>query len=618
MFLKRSCITVCALLLLSGATFAADYRIDHLEPPFWWQGFKHNELQLMVNGPAISDLTPSIDYPGVSIARVERTDNPNYLFVYLEIADTATAGSFDIAFNKGADTITHRYTLQDKNPDPEHAKGYTTADTVYLITPDRFANGNSDNDDVEGLGDPVDRSKPKHRHGGDFEGVRKHLDYISDMGFTAIWLNPIQENRMPDSSYHGYSTTDYYRIDPRFGSNESFKRLVAESRQKGIGIIMDMIVNHVGSKHWWISDLPAKDWLNFPDEYTESSHEHNSVQDPYGSNYDKTLFSDGWFVPTMPDLNQRNPLLADYLVQNALWWTEYAGLAGIRVDTYVYPDKFYMSEWTRRVMEEYPNFNIVGEESNRDPVAVSYWQRGKQNYDGYVSHLPSLMDFALQEALVKALVAPRPPWGSSWDPLYRTLTNDYLYADPNALMIFPDNHDMDRIYTQLNEDYDLFKMAMVYVLTMRGTPQIFYGTEILMSHTGSSNDGIRRNDFPGGWAGDKKNAFTGEGLSGKEKQAQGFLRHLLNWRKNKTVIHNGKLMHFVPYNGVYVYVRYDDSDKVMVVLNKNEQSLSLNKERYAEQLTGHSQAVDVLTGARFDLSGGIEVPARGILLLEIE
>jgi glycosidase len=618
MFFIRTFLVTFAGFLLSLNCLAGNYKVERLEPPFWWQGFKHKELQLLVYGPAISELEPSIDYPGVSITRIKRSDNPNYLFVYLEISETARAGEFDIRFSNETDTISHRYTLLDKNPDPAHTKGFSSADTMYLITPDRFANGNIENDNEPGMGDLADRSKPNGRHGGDLEGVRQHLDYISDMGFTAIWLNPVLENRMEDSSYHGYSTTDFYRVDPRLGSNESYRELVIEGRQKGIGMIMDMIVNHVGSNHWWMSDLPAKDWINFPDQYTESSHEHDTVQDPYASDYDRTLFSDGWFVPTMPDLNQRNPLLGDYLVQNALWWVEYLGLAGIRLDTYAYPDKFYMAEWSRRIMEEYPNFNIVGEESNRNPVAVSYWQRGKQNYDGYVSYLPSLMDFALQEAMVKSLVAPKPPWGSSWEPLFRTLANDYLYADPNALVIFPDNHDMDRIYTQLNEDYDLFKMAMVYMVTMRGTPQFFYGAEILMSHTGTTADGIRRSDFPGGWPGDKKNAFNGEGLGTSQKQAQSFVRHLLNWRKNKPVIHSGKLMHFVPNNGMYAYVRFDGTDKVLVVLSKNEQPVVLDKTRYAEQLKGHNLAHDVLTGDSLDLSDPIEVPARGMLLLELE
>ena len=521
---RKLLVVIFTGMLLATTGVADNYRLDRLEPPFWWQGFKHNELQLMVYGPDISSLKPSIDYPGVSITRVVLSDNPNYLFVYLHISNSAMAGEFDIHFSNETNTISHRYTLLDKNPDPEHTKGFSTEDTIYLITPDRFVNGNTENDNIADFGDLTDRDKPDGRHGGDLEGIRRSLDYISQMGFTAIWLNPVLENRMPRASYHGYSTTDYYRVDPRLGSNDEYKDLVKEARKKGIGMIMDMIANHTGSNHWWMSDLPAKDWINFPDQYTQSSHEHDSVQDPYASGYDRTLFTDGWFVPTMPDLNQRNPLLADYLIQNSLWWVEYLGLAGIRQDTYVYPDKFFMAEWSRRIMEEYPGFNIVGEESNRNPVAVAYWQRGKQNRDGYVSYLPSLMDFALQEAMVRALVASEPRWGSVWDPLYRLLTNDHIYANPNALVIFPDNHDMDRIYTQLNEDYDLLRMAMVYMATMRGIPQFFYGTEVLMSHTGSSADGIRRSDFPGGWEDDKKNAITGDGLTASEKNAQQFVR----------------------------------------------------------------------------------------------
>ena len=605
-------------ILLSGICLANDYRVDRLEPPFWWQGFKHTELQLMVYGPAISDLTPSIEYPGVSIKRVEHTDNPNYLFIYLDIADTAKAGSFDINFRGDKAAITHPYTLKSKNPDPAYTQGFSGSDTIYLLAPDRFANGDINNDNVPGMGDEMDRSEPVGRHGGDLKGVMDHLDYIADMGFTSIWMMPVLENRMARSSYHGYSTTDYYRVDPRLGSNEDYRSLANQARQKGIGLIMDMIANHIGSGHWWMSDLPAKDWLNFPDDYTESSHEHISVQDPYASNYDRTLFTDGWFVPTMPDLNQRNPLLAHYLTQNALWWIEYLGLAGIRMDTYAYVDKDFLTTWSWRIMDEYPDFNIVGEESNRDPAIVSYWQRGKDNHDGYVSYLPSVLDFPLQEALADALVEEEIPDRGGLIKLSRVLANDFEYADPNSLVTFVDNHDMSRIYTQLNEDYDLFKMAMVYVLTMRGIPQIFYGTEILMHNRGTGEHGIIRSDFPGGWPGDQKNAFTGKGLSSRQKQAQDFTRHLINWRKNTPVIHHGKLMQFVPHNAVYAYVRYDDDNKVLVVFNKNKQSVTLDKVRYAEQLAGHSQAVDVLTGVRFDLSDAIEVPARGVLLLEIK
>ena len=618
MCFKKILMITWFIILWSGSCLANDYQVVRLEPPFWWQGFKNTELQLMVYGPAISDLAPSIEYPGVSIKRVERTDNPNYLFIYLDITDAAKAGSFEINFSSDNAVVTHSYTLKNKNPDPAYTRGFSNRDTIYLLTPDRFANGDINNDNAPGMGDEMDRSEVVGRHGGDFRGVMDHLDYISDMGFTSIWMMPVLENRMARSSYHGYSTTDYYSVDPRLGSNEDYKSLTEQARQKGIGMIMDMIANHTGDGHWWMSDLPANDWINFPDEYVESSHEHISVQDPYASNYDRTLFSDGWFVPTMPDLNQRNPLLADYLTQNALWWIEYLGLAGIRMDTYAYMDKDFLTTWAGRIMNEYPHFNIVGEESNREPAIVSYWQRGKNNHDTYVSYLPSVLDFSLQEALAQALVEEEIPDRGGLIKLSRVLANDFQYADPNSLVIFPDNHDMSRIYTQLNEDYDLFKMAMVYVLTMRGIPQIFYGTEILMHNRGTGEHGIIRSDFPGGWPGDQKNAFTGKGLSSREKQAQDFTRQLLNWRKNQPVIHQGKLMQFVPHNAVYAYVRYDDNNKVMAVFNKNEQPVVLDKVRYAEQLAGHSQAVDVLTGVQFDLSDVIEVPARGVLLLDFE
>ena len=478
------------LLLISFAAWPLQASSLRVEPPFWWSGFKETGLQLMVYGDGISDYHPAIDHPGVAIERVERVKSPNYLFVYLDIGAAVKPGEFDINFSKDSEVLTYRYRLRQKNPDPAHTGGFSPADTIYLITPDRFANGDPDNDNIEGMGDEVDRTNPDGRHGGDIKGIADHLDYISDLGFTAIWLNPLLENHMPAYSYHGYATTDFYHVDSRYGSNEQYRELVSRARGMGIGVIMDMIVNHIGSSHRWMNDLPADDWLNFQGAPQITSHEHISEQDPYASAYDKRLYSDGWFVETMPDLNQRNPLLADYLTQNALWWIEYLGLAGIRMDTYPYPDKFYMSEWTRRVMLEYPDFNVVGEEWTDNPSGVAYWQAGKINRDGYVSQLPSLMDFPLQNALRWGLATGEGTKLQDLRPvgllyLYRALANDFVYPDPSALVIFPDNHDMSRIFTQLGEDYDLYRMALAYVLTMRGTPQIYYGTEILMANTGT-------------------------------------------------------------------------------------------------------------------------------------
>lgn len=618
-------LALAALLLtLSGplatASRAAD--IQRVEPPTWWVGFRETGLQLMVHGSGIAAYRPSVDYPGVSVRRVETGDSPNYLFVYLDIAGDTAPGTFDLRFTGPDGTLAQPYTLQAKNSDPAHARGFDNADAIYLITPDRFANGDPSNDTIEGMGDPADRSDPNGRHGGDIRGIADRLDYIAGLGFTAIWLNPLLENRMPEVSYHGYSTTDFYRVDPRFGSNASYRDLAAGAKAMGVGVIMDMIVNHIGSEHWWMDDLPTRDWLNFQGDPRITSHEHITEQDPYASAWDARMYSDGWFVTTMPDLNQRNPLLADYLTQNALWWIEYLGLAGIRMDTYPYPDKTYMSEWTRRVMLEYPDFNVVGEEWTDNPAAIAYWQRGQQNRDGYVSYLPSLMDFPLQNALRVALtsgegsqLADGRPAGLMY--LYRALASDFVYPEPNALVIFPDNHDMSRIFAQLGEDYDLWRMALAYVLTMRGVPQIYYGSEILMSSPPARVDGIIRSDFPGGWAGDSRDAMTGAGLTARQREAQEFLRRLLHWRRDAPVVHFGDLTHFVPRDGTYVYFRHDANDSVMVVLNKNSATVELELDRFRERLEGYREGVDVMTDETLPLGETLPLPARSVRVLEL-
>jgi len=620
--MKRKLLLSLCILLAPLAAAAEPANIQRVEPPNWWIGFRETGLQLMVYGNQISMYQPSVDYPGVTVERFEKADSPNYLFVYLDIEPETEPGSFDISFSGKGLTLTHRYELRQKNPDPGWARGFDASDAIYLITPDRFANGDPENDNVAGMGDPADRGDPDGRHGGDIQGIIDSLDYIKGMGFTAIWLNPLLENAMPGVSYHGYSTTDFYAVDPRYGSNEFYREMVAKARGMGVGVIMDMIVNHIGSSHWWMDDLPAKDWLNFQGDPKITSHEHITEQDPYASDYDTRMYSDGWFVDSMPDLNQRNPLLADYLTQNALWWIEYLGLSGIRMDTWPYPDKHYMTEWTRRVMLEYPDFNVVGEEWTDNPAAVAYWQRGQQNRDGYVSYLPSLMDFPLQSALRWGLVTAEDSKMEDLRPggliyLFRALANDFVYPDPAALVIFPDNHDMSRIFSQLGEDYDLFRMAMAYVLTMRGVPQIYYGTEILMANPGTEAHGVIRSDFPGGWDGDARNAITGEGLSAREREAQDFLRRLLTWRRDAAVIHDGELTHFVPRDGAYVYFRHDTRDSVMVAFNKNEAAVSLPLARFAERLTGFSGARDVIRGDKLDLSEALLLPPRSVRVLEL-
>ena len=620
--MKKLILPFLLALLMPILSCAAPASINRIEPPFWWTGFKETGLQLMVHGKNISLLSPSIDHAGVSIERTEKVKSPNYLFLYLNIEPGTQAGTFDILFSGEGETLTHSYQLLAKNPDPAWAKGFDASDAIYLITPDRFANGDPSNDTVDGMVEALNREHPGGRHGGDIQGIVNNLDYFVDMGFTAIWLNPLLENNMTTYSYHGYSTTDFYRVDPRYGSNEQYRDMVAEARTRGIGVIMDMIVNHIGSEHWWMDDLPTDDWLNFQEKAVYTSHEHITEQDPHASEYDKRLYSDGWFVETMPDLNQRNPLMGDYLTQNALWWIEYLGLAGIRMDTYPYPDKHYMTEWTRRLLVEYPEFNMVGEEWTSNQAAVAYWQRGKVNQDGYVSYLPSLMDFPLQEAMRLALTTED---GSRLDDgsqaglmrLYLALANDFVYPDPAALVTFPDNHDMSRIYTQLGEDYGLFQMAMAYVLTMRGVPQIYYGTEILMANPGTDAHGIIRSDFPGGWQGDLKNAFSSEGLDEKQLEAQEYVRNLLKWRLDKEVIHSGALTHFRPENGTYVYFRHNDKASVMVILNKNQDATALSLARFSERLNGFTEARDVISGKALSLNGDMTLPARSAWVLEL-
>ena len=614
---RPPCLATALLCVLLVAANADAKSVQRIEPPFWWQGFVHSELQLMVHGPGIGGFDASVDQPGIALVRVERGDSENYLFLYLDIEPTVRPGTFEITFDDGEQRLTHDYDLRERFGDPDRMQGFTSADAIYLITPDRFANGDTGNDSLPELEDKLNRDDPYGRHGGDLAGIEQALDYVADMGFTAIWLNPVLENAVPRYSYHGYSTTDFYAVDRRFGSNEEYRELVAQARQKGLGVIMDMIVNHAGIGHWWMQDLPTTDWLNKPDERPRTTHARTANQDPYASEYDKSAQTDGWFSPYMPDLNQRNLLLADYLTQNTIWWIEYLGLSGVRMDTYPYPDKHYMTEWARRVMQEYPQFNITGEEWSNNPAIVSYWQRGKANHDDYVSWTPSMLDFPLRFAVQEALTGPEPERGSVWTPAYEMLGNDFLYPDPANLVIFPDNHDMSRVFTQVDEDYDLFKMAMVYYLTMRGIPQIYYGTEILMSHPGTESHGAIRAEFPGGWADHDKNAFTGEGLDDDELRAQRFLRQLLNWRKDKAVIHRGDLMQYTPIGNVYAYFRYDDAETVMVVFNRDSGVVNLDMARFSERLGDARYAEDVITGKRYGIDRSLRLEPRSVMVLQI-
>lgn len=607
-----------SLLTLLPAFVHAQPAMEHVEPGFWWVGMKSDKLQVMLHGKEIATYKPHIDYPGVQIKGVCKLSNPNYLFLDLQISPGTSAGKFNISMQHGGQKFSIPYELRAREKGSAERRGFGPTDAILNLMPDRFANGDTSNDSLPGFADKLDRNDASAgRHGGDLKGIRDHLDYIAGMGYTMLWPTPVVENNQQTYSYHGYAATDYYKVDARLGSNEEYLQLVAEAKKKGIGVIQDIVLNHIGDGHWWMKDLPSKDWLSYNSEFVPTYHARTTVSDPYASAIDKKNFTQGWFEIHMPDMNQRNPLVANYQIQNTIWWIEYAGLAGIRADTYGYSDPVFLTEWSRRVMQEYPQLTLVGEEWSDNPTLVAHWLHGHKNANGYVSYMPSMMDYPLHDTLRKALVAPE-NLHSGFATLYEALINDQLYPHPSAMVLFEGNHDVSRLYSALDEDLDLFKMAVTYVATMPRTPQFYYGTEILMTSTKHRDDGAFRKDFPGGWAGDAVNAFTGAGLTARQLEAQTFIKKLLNWRKTQSVIHSGKLMHFAPQDGIYVYFRYDQKRKFMVVMNKNTADTELMTARFAEILPTSAKAKDVFSGQEFEMAQTIKVPARGVLLLEIK
>ena len=594
--------------------------IERVEPPNWWIGMKTRDLQLLVYGKNISDYVPLINSSNVKLVSTEKVKNQNYLFLNISISEKAEPESIEINFlNDNVIVDKYEFSLLDRKENASEVVGFNNSDVMYLITPDRYVNGDPENDDIAYMYERPNRDDNRGLHGGDIQGIINQLDYIEEMGFTTIWLNPVLENNMKRSSYHGYSITDYYKIDPRFGTNELFLELSQKAKKRGIKFVMDIIPNHCGSEHWFFKDPPMEDWINNQSGFKQTSHRRETIQDIHASEIDKKDHIDGWFVETMPDLNQKNQKMSTYLIQNTLWWIEYAELSGIRVDTYPYSDKDFMSDWTYVVMDEYPNFNIVGEEWSDNPSLISYWQKNKVNHDGYVSYLPTLMDFPLQISFVEALNDDF-GWGKGFVKPYRTLANDFVYPNPNNLLIFPDNHDMARFYTQVNNDLDLFKMGIVYYSTMRGIPQFYYGTEILMNSNENPGDhGLIRTEFPGGWPDHLKNAFTGDGLSKDEKQTQLFFKELLNWRKNNKVIHKGKLIQFSPKeNGVYSFFRVFEGQLVWVIFNRNNSSRIIDTSRFKELISNKEFGYDVLNKKRVSIINSIEIDKKSALIIEIE
>jgi glycosidase len=597
--------------------------LERVEPPNWWVGFKDNSLQLLVKEAGIASASPKINNPGVSIEAVHKGTSPNYLFIDLKISEETNAGQFDIVFQEAnGETKTHTYELKARERDSDTYEGFDSSDVVFLITPDRFANGDPSNDiDTELREKTIDRSNDYGRHGGDIAGITQHLDYIDEMGFTAIWSCPLLINDMPQASYHGYAMTDFYRIDPRFGTLDDYVDLSEHAKERGIGLIMDQVANHCGVHHWWMEDLPFDDWINYQKGFENnektiySNHRRTTNQDIYASHSDKQGMVDGWFVESMPDLNQRNPFMAKYIIQNSIWWIETAGLSGIRQDTYPYPDKAFMSDWAGAIMNEYPNFSIVGEEWSLNPLLIAYWQEGAQNYDGYDSNLRSSMDFAMQNSIVEGLLEEE-QWDTGLIKIYEGLANDFAYPTPKDILIFPDNHDMSRIYTQLEGDVANTKMALATILTVPRIPQIYYGTEILMDDFAKPGDhGLIRTDFPGGWAGDAVNAFTGVGLTEAQKDMQSFLKKVLNYRKSSEAIHDGRTVHFAPFIGTYFLFRILDDEVVVLILNKNQDPITIDLKRYAEIGLQDRSVKNIVTGEEFIWNDAIELNSRGFTLL---
>ena len=600
----------------ASAVSAPANKIKKVAPTFWWAGMQNSELQILLYGDNIASSEASLSSQDVVLKEVVKQQNPNYLLLYVDLSEAAPQ-TFNIYLKQGKKTTTIPYELKRRTRKGSDIQGFTASDVLYLIMPDRFANGNPDNDVVPGmLENKVDRNEQYARHGGDLKGISEHLDYISDLGVTSIWLNPTQENDMPGSSYHGYAITDYYQIDRRFGSNEDFKALTEQAHSKGLKVVMDMIFNHCGSENYLFKDKPSTDWFNFKSQYVQTSFKTASVQDIHASDYERKLATDGWFNQVMPDLNQRNRHVARYLIQSSLWWIEYAGINGIRQDTHPYADFDFMAEWCKEVLAEYPNFNIVGETWLNSNVLISFWQRDSKLASPRNSNLPTVMDFPLTTLMTNAFDEETTDWADGLYRLYDYLTQDLVYPNPMNLLTFLDNHDTSRFYNKEEDTSNLtrYKQALLFLLTTRGIPQIYYGTEILMAGDKSNGDGTLRNDFPGGWPGDKKNAFTAEGRTKLQNEAFDYTRKLLNWRKGNDVIGKGSLKHYSIANGVYVYERSYQGKSVVVIMNGTGKAQDLNLAPYQEILP-KNEATDFLSGKTVKLSEKLTLEPRESLLL---
>jgi glycosidase len=604
--------SLALLFLCCAKLFAQLAPLERIEPMNWWTGMKNPELQLIIHGNRIAETTVRLNYPGVKLVKVHKVENPNYLFIDLIISPAAKPGTFDISFTKPSSKLTFPYQLKARDKSPKRIDGVNSGDLIYLIMPDRFSNGDRGNDIVKTMSEnTLNRDSIYTRHGGDLQGIINHLEYLKGLGTTTIWCTPEVENDMPRASYHGYAVTDHYKIDPRFGTNELYKAYADKCQQMGLKVIKDIVHNHTGTEHWFIKDLPMKNWVHQWGKYTQTNYRDHTLMDPYGSDKDKKQMLNGWFDTTMPDLNQSNPFVRNYLTQNHIWWIEYAGIDGLRLDTYSYNDPEFMADWAKKIRAEFPTLSIFGETLVDGIVNQAFFTEGKTLNQPLNTHLPGITDVQVKDAIYEALNS------NSFNRLYAVLSNDFIYKDPFKNVIFMDNHDMSRYYSKVGEDIEKYKSGLALLLTTRGIPQIYYGTEILMKNF-SSPDGLVRSDFSGGWNEDRVNKFSAKGRTTSENEAFDYFFKLAIYRKNSAALKTGKLMQFAPENGVYVYFRYTAVQSVMVISNSNPKEIELKTARFAERLSNYRKAKNIITQEMTDDISRLTIPPKTTLVLELQ
>jgi glycosidase len=587
-----------------------------VEPPNWWTGMKTNQLQLLIHGEHLADYHwVKCDHPYLSIQSVDKVESNNYLFVNLHIDKKLTLGTYRFELVSAfKPSIFIDYEFRQRRLDAASRNGFDSSDVIYLIMPDRFANGDPGNDHIPGLNEMPDRNLQHGRHGGDIQGIIDHLDYMTDLGITAIWSTPLLLDNEASYSYHGYAISDLYRIDPRYGTNDDYRRLSELCHDRGLKLIMDMVPNHCASTHWWMDDLPQSDWIHQFDGFMRSNHRKQTVNDPYKVASDYQLFEQGWFDITMPDLNQSNELLLNYLTQNAIWWIEFADLDGLRVDTYTYNEKWQIARWTAAILQEYPFLNIVGETWLDLPSDVAYWQKGAYNTDGYDSNLPSVMDFCLNEQLQHTFNEAYQHWDKGLVRLYDLLSRDNLYNDPLNLLIFCDNHDMTRFADIVEQDINRYMLAYSYLFTTRGIPQIYYGSEIMMKGHKSNGDGDLRKDFPGGWPGDERSAFNALERTPQENEVFNHFQKLLNWRKNSAAVQYGDLKQYIPVDNIYIYSRSYEDEYILVILNNNERDMHLDTNKFSIDCKPGNSWLDILSEETFDNISNLTLKPKSALI----